>query len=541
MTKIGRNQACPCGSGQKYKKCHGVSKGPLLPAPEVIAGLLQKRTLAEFQRKRQQGYGRGIISAELNGWRFVAVGNKIAYGHWKTFPDFLFQHIKSVFGQDWGNAEMATPEERRHPVIVWYQQLCRLQEMHITPGTVSSMPIYGAAQAYLGLAYDLYTLEHHLESEVDRSAFNRLVARLRHADQFYGARYEARVAAFFLRAGFTVKWEDERDAATRHGEFTASFPETSRSFWVECKMRQPGTSSSSLGKFAGLVSDALRKATDLERMVFVELNTPIKPGIDQRSWGWRDYAVGRLRILEGNPSAASLPRALVFVTNYPEQYYLDELIPDAGCAIEGFKMDTHRLGQAMTIEQAVRIRDANIEIEALIRSMGEHTEIPSTFDGSIPGLDNDLPRLIIGNNYELGPGTVGTLTEACVMKEAKKAITIMRLEDGNQCVWDVPLSDAEIAAWERYPETFFGVMKDSPKPISSALDLYDFFHRSYEINDREKLLELMKGFPDFTALRLSSRAELLRTYCIRMTEGALAQSGGIPLPPWINRLRPPPM
>lgn len=21
--KVGRNQACPCGSGKKYKKCHG--------------------------------------------------------------------------------------------------------------------------------------------------------------------------------------------------------------------------------------------------------------------------------------------------------------------------------------------------------------------------------------------------------------------------------------------------------------------------------------------------------------------------------------
>jgi uncharacterized protein YecA (UPF0149 family) len=23
-TKIGRNDPCPCGSGKKYKKCHGV-------------------------------------------------------------------------------------------------------------------------------------------------------------------------------------------------------------------------------------------------------------------------------------------------------------------------------------------------------------------------------------------------------------------------------------------------------------------------------------------------------------------------------------
>ena len=50
ITKAGRNEACPCGSGKKYKKCHGakaVSKGGnmlmiivgLLIAGGVIAGV----------------------------------------------------------------------------------------------------------------------------------------------------------------------------------------------------------------------------------------------------------------------------------------------------------------------------------------------------------------------------------------------------------------------------------------------------------------------------------------------------------------------
>jgi preprotein translocase subunit SecA len=26
MPKVGRNDPCPCGSGKKYKKCHGVSE-----------------------------------------------------------------------------------------------------------------------------------------------------------------------------------------------------------------------------------------------------------------------------------------------------------------------------------------------------------------------------------------------------------------------------------------------------------------------------------------------------------------------------------
>jgi uncharacterized protein len=26
--KVGRNDPCPCGSGKKYKKCHGADGGP---------------------------------------------------------------------------------------------------------------------------------------------------------------------------------------------------------------------------------------------------------------------------------------------------------------------------------------------------------------------------------------------------------------------------------------------------------------------------------------------------------------------------------
>jgi preprotein translocase subunit SecA len=26
MPKVGRNDPCPCGSGKKYKKCHGVNE-----------------------------------------------------------------------------------------------------------------------------------------------------------------------------------------------------------------------------------------------------------------------------------------------------------------------------------------------------------------------------------------------------------------------------------------------------------------------------------------------------------------------------------
>jgi uncharacterized protein YecA (UPF0149 family) len=35
--QVGRNEPCPCGSGKKYKRCHGVDAAPKLSAPTLPA------------------------------------------------------------------------------------------------------------------------------------------------------------------------------------------------------------------------------------------------------------------------------------------------------------------------------------------------------------------------------------------------------------------------------------------------------------------------------------------------------------------------
>jgi hypothetical protein len=35
--QLGRNEPCPCGSGKKYKRCHGVDAAPKLSTPAVTA------------------------------------------------------------------------------------------------------------------------------------------------------------------------------------------------------------------------------------------------------------------------------------------------------------------------------------------------------------------------------------------------------------------------------------------------------------------------------------------------------------------------
>lgn len=46
MGSVGRNEPCPCGSGRKYKKCHGAptsAADPMAPLPDDAPGLFGPR------------------------------------------------------------------------------------------------------------------------------------------------------------------------------------------------------------------------------------------------------------------------------------------------------------------------------------------------------------------------------------------------------------------------------------------------------------------------------------------------------------------
>ena len=110
-------------------------------------------------------------------------------------------YIKQVLGSEWGNNELKKELDKRHPILQWYDIVCRYQQKTIKqPGTVHTTPIIGAAAAYLGLSYNLYLLSHNAELE------KRLIKRIKNAnqDQFFGAYYEAYVAACFIKAGFDI-------------------------------------------------------------------------------------------------------------------------------------------------------------------------------------------------------------------------------------------------------------------------------------------------------------------------------------------------
>ena len=75
------------------------------------------------RRQKQQGLGRPIIAAKLRDHQMVAVGNRVHLSNeWRTFHDFLRDHLFSLLGKEWGDAELTKPLEERHRIIRWFDQ-----------------------------------------------------------------------------------------------------------------------------------------------------------------------------------------------------------------------------------------------------------------------------------------------------------------------------------------------------------------------------------------------------------------------------------
>ena len=524
MAKIGRNEPCPCGSGKKYKRCHGSiahQEADMAGMKEAIAKAAKRHEAAEVQRQRQQGLGRPIISAETdNGYRFVAVKNKLMYSKkWKTFHDFLFAYISAVLDPSWGNAEIAKSPEDRHPILNWYQQVCANQKKYITePGKVGAGPMTGVDAAYLYLAYDLYSLEHNAELQA------KLIARLKNIDNFEGARYEVYVAATLIRAGFVIEFENEDDRSSTHCEFTATYQKTGKKFSVEAKHRT-GTKP----RLGRLLIDALRKAANHPRIVFIDANMPDDGSIADGP-PMLNYAIRMLRGMEGRKvNGQDLPPAYVIVTNTPWHHHLESTSYRGCYDMDGFQMPDFKANAKLpNLRAAIDARERHIELLELKKSVQDHSSVPVTFDGEIPefAFGEAEHRLLIGQRYLVKDGggndVPGELTSATVNQVEKKAYCVLNLESGDSVICTWPLSDQEMAAWRQHPDTFFGEVGQRNTKSESPLDLYDFFLRGYRNTSKERLLELLAGASDFDELTKLDQAQLAGIYAERCVIGAMA-------------------
>ncbi len=171
-------------------------------------------------------------------------------------------------------AEAAKRQNERHPIVKWHDHLVELQrdqQRDTKTGLVSAVRD-GVLSALLALSYDLYVLRNYSKLQ------DEVVARLRHRDQFQGARYELFVAATFIRAGCDIAYEDESDGSKKHTEFAAKHQESGFEMSVEAKarhMRGDFDMATIRPGVRDLLLNAAEKGAAHPLVVFVELNLPL--------------------------------------------------------------------------------------------------------------------------------------------------------------------------------------------------------------------------------------------------------------------------
>lgn len=537
--RIGRNSPCHCGSGKKYKHCHwqteqaAVGSAPKLervPIPPHVLQMFERHKASEARRESAQGKGRPIISAEANGNRFVAIGNTLATGRWRTFPEFLIHYLRHSFGAEWVKQQQGKAQEDQHPVLNWWAaHVVQVKEATAAlkgADDVRTLPANTATWALLMLAYNLYLLQHNAELQA------RLLERLRRADQFRGAYYETMVAACFILAGFKLTLLDETTGLTRSCEFNAQGP-SGRIFAVEAKSRLPGKANVDVGN---QLVDALRKDTPHERVVFIDLNTDAAPT--------EALAITIGKSIRGREAGLTIkglpaPAAYVIVTNLPNMRDVTGYSQGRFAVAEGFKIPDFGSSTFTSLIDQFKAEQRHGDVLAVFQAFGEY-QIPSTFDGELPevAFGGVKRRWLHGESYDLnslGLDAKGQLISAAVDESSHRVALAFSLPGGKSCVLHDILSEDELAAYRRHPESFFGTLTRPVVKVDTPIALFKVFHESYRSTPRQTLLEFLASATDIERLSTLPTEELLLEYCNRHVLAAI--SSGV-FGPWPGT-RPP--
>lgn len=516
MSKPSRNSPCPCGSGTKFKRCHGA---PMQLDLQHITALLGHEA-RERQRREQQGWGKPIVSIQMDDLRVVVVGSQFhAHRRWKTFHDFLRNYPVMVLSGDWWRSEERKPVEAQHRVVAWLTLACEQADAYVGHRMADGLPSTGALSAYMHFAYDLYTLKHSEQVEA------LLIARLKNAAGCPGATYEVRVAAWFLRAGFTLELEDESDRRSSHVEFVATHNATGKKYSVEAKRRE-GTRL----KINKLLHSALSKKAEHPRIVFIDTNDarlehhrsePIPVALAETKSMLERYAL--------DPIGKTLPAAYVIATHSPEEHHLNMIKVPLSLLLVGFHMEGLKPGYKTLLEQ-VEIHRQHSPVFELARSMREHLRIPVSFDGGADAFATRLAenRLQIGSRFVVaGPEGLeieALLENGVVMAQERHAWCTFLAPTGVRFLSRIALSEAEVQAYEQHPSTFFGVIDPNAgrQLLNAQIDYFNFFWESMSSTPKARLLELMKDFPDIQELAGLSQYDLATQYCVRMAEVMIA-------------------
>lgn len=484
--KIGRNQPCSCGSGRKFKKCHGQTSATVGSTAAIAAeARLRAQKATEMVRQRAEGHGRPVISTEFKDYRFVAIGSQMAYGRWRFFTDFLIDFAKNTLGRDWGRS--LQERNQAHPFLEWL----RLLQAHKTDATLQADGTVFATGASFALAvfrfaYALYLVEHH--SKLPKL----LLKRLRDPITFKPAALETSVVAAFALAGFKIEMGETKRGAGPEGEFTA-VGKSGTTYSVEAKRKDRWSVSTVDVDSVGFKTE-LRQWVRQKLYAAARKNLPKPiywlelsiPDLDNRDKAESVQATVReaLRLAEQELKVGGqVPKpAYVFVTSHC--YLAGDHATGEHCAmLEGFHIHMHTSGDVVDTEVALDERDRDREMVWLLRCLERVQQVPHYFDGTPDALvgpdKKPIARLQVGEvtSIEMPDGaTFAGLVLDVVSSGDKACVVLMEEVTGAQRILEVPLSAEEQAAAEALGDIVFGNPNATERtPDEDPLAIYDFF------------------------------------------------------------------
>ena len=253
-----------------------------------------------------------------NNFTARAVGNRVYLRPpTESFEGFLVGHLRWQMGESWCAAAAARPPGARHRLADWFEAWRSAQPPPGTlPGATFRFRPSGAVRDLVGLADDVCRVCH--AGGLPKS----LKTRLKHREQFQGARYELAVAGCLARLGFTLDWHSER--STKHCEFTARHP-SGEVIAVETKSRhRPGvlhvaptsTAKPQRADVEGLYREAIaQNPNDRPFAIFLDVNLPPEPERVAFDKTWVQDVRAMLDKLPAPSPCAPDPHALLCVTN----------------------------------------------------------------------------------------------------------------------------------------------------------------------------------------------------------------------------------
>lgn len=511
--KVGRNDPCPCNSGEKFKRCHGrFDQSSFIPSHASILQRVAEHQADDLRRTDQQGKAKPIISNTFGDHRLIAVKDRLYYSKkWKTFHDFLFQYLVDVLLIKIGKDDLSRSRGDQHPLTTWYQDCCKFNNAHIKiPGEIAESKMIGVVGQYMWLAYSIYLMTHNEKLQEE------MIKRLLNHNLFWGANYEARVLASFILAGFEIELEDESDVRSSHVEFVAIHPVTKKRFSVEAKARQPNKKYSSVNI---QLQKALKKNSLHPRIVFIDLNLPQ----NHNEATWPNEIALELKEQETKMTVLGKPAppAYVIISNHIHNTSLNEET-SSGYLPVGFKIDDFAKPGLTTLPARLASREKHKEVFDLLESLKRFSKIPATFDGEVEDVSfgKVKKRYVIGSYYDLplneNKGTVNGRLKDATVTEHDGGVYLVFETLGGDLIFRDQLTDDELNAYKQHPDTFFGVIQKKSRKINTPLEIYDFLYEAYKDSPKETFLQFMKESPRLKEFEMLGRESLVDLYCQHM-------------------------